>query len=1175
MIVLLFSVSAIAASDLNNSVNVDVLKDVPVNKGTYSDFYYDSFNESENFNLEKDYIFNNQSDSAFVGGIGISKKNFVINGNGHTIDCNNQARALKFNETGTINNLIIKNVVHEKVSAILSYSTLTLNNVTFINCSWNEKNSGAVYVDETTLNINNCKFIDNAGGEGASITALDSSVNIDKSTFESNSDKIIKGQIYLYNTNTTITESDFSNTVSKYATAIFAEGEGNLNISKSKFKNLHANKTAGAIAAKLLDSLIISQCEFDNISSEKNGGAIYADINGNSKDGIGFVKITSCSFNKCYSEFGGAVLQLAGNLTISNSNFTSNKAEYDGGAIYTSFADVEIINSKFISNTLVDDVSYGGAGYFDKGNITIRENIFKDNVGLNVSTIYGYDSNLNLQNNYFNNPSNVTSIYTVFGKVICDDKNNFTNDRLSFNNTNYNYNFENTAKELILLNNSLSFDELPEKFDLRQYGWVTPVKDQGFIGSCWAFASLAALESALLRYANVTYSLSANNMQNSMLQYSKYGILRTVEGSTTFAAQTYLVDWLGIFPEEYDGYDELGKISPLYITPEDIHVQNTVVIPARKGPEDNDLIKNALIKYGAVATSHNSDFDKNKYFNTSNSAQYYYGKQGAIHAVCIVGWDDNYSKYNFLNTPPKDGAWIVKNSWGSNWGDGGYFYASYYDTSIAYSYNAAFIINNDTYDRIYQYDLGGTYSTLHYADTYANIYTAEKDELIAAVGTFFEKNATKYQFTISVNDIDVHTQKGISNVEGYETIKLTKLVQIKKGDVFRVTFESYKTPTVLNLRIHPQFGKSLVSEDNEVWNDLANINSVAILKAYTVCDMNITDNLVKFYGNDTPFIARAGAGEDVIFEINNKTYTVKADEKGVAKLEIDFSPGRYVITTNYRNTSLVNYIIIKNSTIISSNAQKMYNDNYDYKLQVLDNAGKPLNNTKVEISINGKPANYTSDSSGNITINFKKLTASQIITVKNPVSGEIKTTNIKVLSRFSGASNVVMYYFDGSKFKSRIVGDDGKFVGKNQAVTIKLNKKTYSIKTDANGYVTLKIPNTVKPGTYKLTATYKGQTISKTVKVKQNLKTSKYTVKKTSKKLTVKATLKNGKNALKGKKVTLKVNGKTFKATTNKKGIAQFTLNKNVIKKLKAGKTYTMKVTYLKHTVKTTLKVKH
>lgn len=179
-----------------------------------------------------------------------------------------------------------------------------------------------------------------------------------------------------------------------------------------------------------------------------------------------------------------------------------------------------------------------------------------------------------------------------------------------------------------------------------------------------------------------------------------------------------------------------------------------------------------------------------------------------------------------------------------------------------------------------------------------------------------------------------------------------------------------------------------------------------------------------------------------------------------------------------------------------------------------------------------------------------------------------------VKSRFSGAGNVVMYYFDGSKFKSRIVGDDGKYVGKGQTVTIKLNKKTYKVKTSANGYVTLKIPSTVKPGTHKIKATYKGQTITKTVKIKQNLKTSKYTIKKSAKKLTVKAILKNGKIAGKNKKVTLKINGKKFTAKTNKKGIAKFTIKKNVIKKLKAGKKYTMKVTYFKNTIKTTLYVK-
>ncbi len=141
-------------------------------------------------------------------------------------------------------------------------------------------------------------------------------------------------------------------------------------------------------------------------------------------------------------------------------------------------------------------------------------------------------------------------------------------------------------------------------------------------------------------------------------------------------------------------------------------------------------------------------------------------------------------------------------------------------------------------------------------------------------------------------------------------------------------------------------------------------------------------------------------------------------------------------------------------------------------------------------------------------------------------------------------------------------------------MTIKLNKKTCHVKTNANGYVTLKIPSTTKLGSYKLTATYKGQTIKKTIKVKQNLKTSKYTVKKSAKKLTVKATLKNGKIAGKNKKITLKLNGKKFTAKTNKNGIAKFTIKKNVIKKLKAGKKYTMKVTYLKNTIKTTLNVK-
>ena len=1086
----MISITAISASDLNDTGHVDVLKDVGEEK-SFGNLYGEIKNNDSNFTFENDYKFNNELDKNYSGGINVTRDNFKVNGNNHRIDCNNQSRAFYvIGKNVEINNLVIENAFNVYGSAIRTYSQLTLNNVTFINCFGDNEtySGGAIYSMNTTLNIYNCKFLDNGGENGASVTSILSTVNIVNSTFISSSDKIIKGQIYLSESVLNVDNSNFLNTTSRYATAIFSINDGAVIVKNSKFKNLFASKTAGAIGARIISNLTISNCEFDNVSSENNGGAIFADVFAGGSVFRSDVIINNTSFNNCYSGFGGVILQLEGNLFIANTNFTSNVANYEGGAIYTSYADVEIYNSKFKSNGLMDDVSYGGACYFDEGSALLKGNEFVNNNASEGFAVYAYDNELSLIGNYFNNPSDGISVCTVYGKVVKDSKNNYTSDVKSFKNANYFYNFEGTSNQFIIINNSLSFDKMPVKFDLRDYNWVTPVKDQGFMGSCWAFGNMAALESSLLRYANKTYSLSVNNMQNSMLKYSKYGEDTIAEGGNAFTAIAYLVDWLGVFPEEYDGYDEMGKISSLYITPENIHIQNAVVIPSIKKAADRDLIKNALINYGAVAASHCADFNQNKYFNKTSSAQYCYDANESTHRICIVGWDDHYSRYNFLKTPEGDGAWICKNSWGTNWGDGGYFYLSYYDTSFGDKESVCYIINNESYDRIYQHDVGGEGKWLPEGMYYANIFTADEDEVIGAVGTFFNQSGRKYEFTISVNDVDVYTQKGISKLSGYETVKLDKLVQIKKGDKFKVTFKNM--PYVANnLRIHPQSGLSFVSDKSKEWEDLSKVLFVGILKAYTVPDLNITESLEKYpYENDS-FVAKVNPGEEVIFEINGKTYSVKADSNGLAKLEINYKPGKYSITTKYNNVSIVNYILIKD------------------------------------------------------------------------------------FSRFKDAHNVVMYYFDGSKFKVNVIGDDGKSVGKNQIVTIKLNKKTYKVKTNAKGYATFKIPKTLKPGSYKLTTAYNGHSIKKSVNVKQNLKSKKYSVKKSAKKLVIKATLKNGKKALKNKKITLKIKGKKFSAKTNKKGIAKFTIKKNIIKKLKKGKN-TVKVTYLKNTIKTTVKVK-
>ena len=115
-----------------------------------------------------------------------------------------------------------------------------------------------------------------------------------------------------------------------------------------------------------------------------------------------------------------------------------------------------------------------------------------------------------------------------------------------------------------------------------------------------------------------------------------------------------------------------------------------------------------------------------------------------------------------------------------------------------------------------------------------------------------------------------------------------------------------------------------------------------------------------------------------------------------------------------------------------------------------------------------------------------------------------------------------------------------------------------------------KIKITDVPKKYTMTTTFNGKSVKNTVSVKQVLKVKKVTVKKRAKKFSLKATLKINGKLQKEKLITFKLNGKTYKAKTNKKGVAQ----KTVPNKLKKGKTYTVKVTYKKDTIKTTVKVK-
>ena len=183
---------------------------------------------------------------------------------------------------------------------------------------------------------------------------------------------------------------------------------------------------------------------------------------------------------------------------------------------------------------------------------------------------------------------------------------------------------------------------------------------------------------------------------------------------------------------------------------------------------------------------------------------------------------------------------------------------------------------------------------------------------------------------------------------------------------------------------------------------------------------------------------------------------------------------------------------------------------------------------------------------------------------------ELNVTALKAPTLTMKAASV--YYTAKATFKVKVVDSYGKIV-KGGAVTFYVNgKKVKTVKTNNKGYATVKLSKI--PGTYKVKAAYKGGEVTKKLTVKHLLSLKNAKVKKSAKKLVLTATLKKGKKALKGKTVKFKFNGKTYKAKTNKKGVAKVTVKKAVLKKLKVGKKITYQATYLKDTVKKTVKVK-
>ena len=385
---------------------------------------------------------------------------------------------------------------------------------------------------------------------------------------------------------------------------------------------------------------------------------------------------------------------------------------------------------------------------------------------------------------------------------------------------------------------------IPARYDLREKGLLTSIKNQGTNGTCWAHAVCGVLESSLLKAGEGIYDFSENNMAN--LHGFDWDFNK---GGNATLASAYLLRWSGPVLESQDPYPNVGgstEVAPAR------HVQNIRWIPGRLDYTDNDHIKQAVINYGAIYVNYHHDGS----YLASDGKSYCFdfsGTNDTNHAVVIVGWDDNYPASKFKNVPVGNGAFIMRNSWGTGHGENGYFYVSYYDKIFGWHTMHAFLPPEevDNYDSIYQYDpLGNTLAWGWGGETSwgANIFHAKSLERIQAVGFYALTPNTSYEIYVyrgcqsdnpRSGTLDA-TLNGVTDSAGYFTMPLSSNAVLQKGDrfsvVIKLTTPGYDNPLAIehsitftkengeedpySTKAESAPGQSFMSPDGNYWRDI-------------------------------------------------------------------------------------------------------------------------------------------------------------------------------------------------------------------------------------------------------------------------------------------------------------------------------------------------------------------
>lgn len=473
---------------------------------------------------------------------------------------------------------------------------------------------------------------------------------------------------------------------------------------------------------------------------------------------------------------------------------------------------------------------------------------------------------------------------------------------------------------------------------------VSSVKNQGNTNACWAFSGAALIETAAMKEGFSEIDLSERHI-NMMSTYNAYlnnkvnisGYNRNANdgGNYSYVASyifrgdgailesdfPYILPW----SSNYAPIDKSSMPSKKPVFSVDDYLSDYTSSTCTS--DRIEEIKSYVREYGAVGATINSSngwtsLDQHYFINTRSDY--------TDHAVTIVGYDDRISKDNFAYAS-RDGAFIVKNSWGEEFGDNGYFYISYDDLRICRNITGFKGISVNEYDHVYNAS-DTLANTSFYSPNY--IYLSTKinvtgNEYLDKV-SFETLKGTPYEVYLSkdnnLNSSSSWTKlaSGTSNHEGVISVKFSK-IKLTSAATIIVKFKKSgyvvplmcKSTTSTDKHYYMQISKSTnyYSTDGSTWNDFYNagagtlVSCEPVIYAYTSNENHVSGTLNNIYVSSS----------------SNKVYVNSSDY-----FNIDFTSSnidyKELISINiYKDGTKVNeYFDIDKSTI---------NKNY-YKLKV-------------------------------------------------------------------------------------------------------------------------------------------------------------------------------------------------------------------------------------------------